>query len=249
MDWAFYAVAIPAVVILGVGKGGFAGIGMIALPLIALVLPPLQAASIMLPILMVQDAVSSWAYRRTWSGRNLAILLPGAAAGVGLGYLLAARLPVSVVEAVIGLISILFGLRQMALVLGAREPAPARASVPLGLACGAVAGFGSMIAHAGAPPFQIYAIPQRLPRDIFVGTSVIFFTLVNWMKLPPYLALGEITRENMMASLSLMPVAIASTWLGVWLVRRSGGRTFYLIIFGLMVLVGARLLVRGLASL
>ncbi|MGQ7791997.1 sulfite exporter TauE/SafE family protein [Faunimonas sp. B44] len=249
MDWSFYAVAIPAVIILGVGKGGFAGIGMVALPLMALAMPPLKAASIMLPILVVQDLVGAWAYRRTWDRRNLAILVPGAAAGVLCGYLLAAKLPTGVVEATLGLISILFGGQQMALALGSRRQRARRATTLLGLACGAGSGFTSMIAHAGAPPFQLYTIPQRLPRDVFVGTSVIFFTVVNWMKTGPYILLGEINRENLLLSLGLMPLAIASAWLGVFLVRRTGGRVFYMIIFGLMILVGVRLLVRGLSSL
>ena len=89
-DSRFFLVAIPAVIILGIGKGGFAGIGMISLPLMSLVLPPLQAASIMLPILMIQDAYSVWLYRRTWDKDTLIVLLPGAALGVLLGYLLAA---------------------------------------------------------------------------------------------------------------------------------------------------------------
>jgi uncharacterized protein len=249
VDWTFYAVAVTAVVILGIGKGGYAGVGMLAMPLMALYLPPIKAASIMLPILIVQDAVSAWAYRRDWDRRNLAILLPGAAVGVGLGYLLAARLQVGVIEAVLGLIAIVFGLRQIALVRGARTPAPKRARALPGLFYCAAAGFTSMIAQSGAPPFQIYTIPQRLPRDTFVGTSVVFFTVVNWMKLPAFLALGEMDRETLTLGIILMPVAVVSTWLGVWLVRRSSGPILYLIIFGLMVVVGVRLLLRGLSSL
>lgn len=248
MDWTFYAAAILAVVLLGIGKGGFAGVGMLAMPLMALFLPPVQAATIMLPILLVQDAVSWWAYRSSWDGRNLAILLPGAAVGVALGYLLAATLPLGAVEAVLGAIAILFGLRQIHLVLSRREPPPAPARVVPGVVLGALAGFTSMIAQSGAPPFQIYAIPQRLPRDVFVGTSVVFFAIVNWMKLPAFLALGEFTRQTLTLGALLMPVAVASTWLGVFLVRRTSGPTLYLVIFALMVAVGLRLLVRGLTG-
>ena len=82
---SFYAAAIPAVILMGLSKGGFAGLGLLALPLMALVVSPVQAAAIMLPILLVQDVVTVWAYRRTWSGRALALLTPGVLAGILLG--------------------------------------------------------------------------------------------------------------------------------------------------------------------
>ncbi len=66
-DPLFYLLAIPAITILGLGKGGFSGVGMISTPLIALVIPPLQAAAIVQPILIVQDAISAWVYRRDYS--------------------------------------------------------------------------------------------------------------------------------------------------------------------------------------
>ncbi len=246
---AFYLVAIPAVVILGLGKGGFAGIGMISLPLIALVMPPLQAASVMLPILMLQDAISTWAFRRTWSGRNLAILLPGAAVGVFLAYLLASRVSSSAVDVAVGTISILFGGKQLIEQLRGTIAPASKPGIVLGWICGAGAGFTSMLAHAGAPPFQIYTVPQRLARDVFVGTSVFFFTAVNWMKIGPFIALGQLTRDNMMLAATLLPLAVASTWLGVWLVRRTSGPMFFAIIYMLMIAIGLRLCLRGLAGI
>ena len=245
----FYAIAIPAVVILGVGKGGFAGIGMVALPLMAVVLPPLQAASIMLPILVIQDAFSAWAYRKTWDGRNLAILLPSAAVGILAAYLLAAKVSDAAIKLAIGLISIVFGMRQLFAHFGSRELAPSRPGLLTGVLCGAAAGFTSMIAHAGAPPFQIYTLPQRLPRDIFVGTSVLFFTALNWIKIWPFIGLGQLTVTNITAAATLLPVAIASTFLGVFLVRRSPGPVFFVIIYSLMVALGVTLAVGGLRHL
>ena len=246
---AFYLVAIPAVVILGVGKGGFAGIGMISLPLIALVMPPLQAASVMLPILVLQDVLSSWAFRRTWSGRNLTILLPGAAVGVFLAYLLASRVASGAVDVAVGGISMLFGGKQLLDQVRGAIASASRPGIVLGWICGAAAGFTSMLAHAGAPPFQIYTVPQRLPRDVFVGTSVIFFTALNWMKIGPFIALGQITRDNMLLAATLAPLAVASTWLGVWLVRRTAGPLFFTIIYMLMVAIGVRLCLRGIAGI
>src|SRR3712207_9533089 len=90
-DPLFYAVAVPAVTLLGLAKGGFSGLGMLSLPLMALVVSPVQAAAITLPILIVQDVVSVWAYRYTWDKRNVVILVVGAISGILTGYLLAAQ--------------------------------------------------------------------------------------------------------------------------------------------------------------
>lgn len=247
----FYATAIPAVILLGLSKGGFAGLGVLGMPLMALTIPPVQAAAITLPILMVQDAFSVWVYRRSWDRRNLRILLPGAVAGILLAYLLAARVPDAAVALVLGVISIVFGLRRFLARPPApgAVPAPAAPSKPLGWFWGAVAGFTSMIAHAGGPPFQIYLVPQRLPRDLFVGTGVVFFTLVNLIKVPPYLALGQLTRASLATSAVLFPLAIASTWAGVWLVRRVSGERFYDLVHLLLVLLGGKLVADGMAWL
>jgi uncharacterized protein len=165
---------------------------MLGLPLMALAIPPVQAAAIILPILLVQDVFGVWVYRRNWDAPNLAVLVPGALIGILLGYLLAARVSNAAVSLAVGLISVLFALRRLAAGEGAQQLPANRPSRVAGVVCGALSGFTSMIAHAGTPPFQIYVLPQRLQRDVFVGTSVIFFAAVNWAKVPPYLALGQL---------------------------------------------------------
>jgi uncharacterized membrane protein YfcA len=248
-DPLFYVAATPAVILLGLSKGGFSGVGMLSLPLMALFISPVQAAAITLPILIVQDVVSVWAFRHSWHGRNIAILLAGAVAGIALGYLLAARVSDAAVTLAVGLISVAFAVRRLILERGQGEVTPTPADVPRGLFWGVVTGFTSMIAHAGGPPFQIYVLPQRLQRDVFVGTGAIFFALINWIKVPPYIALGQFTSENLGTSVALFPLAIAATWAGVWLVRRVPAERFYTIIYGLLVCVGLKLVHDGARAL
>ena len=243
---AFYFAAVPAVTLLGLSKGGFSGIGLLSLPLMALVVSPLDAAAIMLPILMVQDIVSVWSYRRTWDRRNIMMLLPGALAGILTGWLVAAYVSEASVRIAVGLLGVGFALYRLA--LGNR----AVASVPGRLAghfWGWVCGFVSFIAHAGGPPFQVFTLPQRLQRDIFVGTGAVFFAIVNLVKVPPYIALGQFTRENLATSAALFPVAIVSTMLGVMLVRRVRGDRFYTIVYVLLIGVGAKLIYDGVTDL
>ena len=248
-DPLFYAAAVPAVILLGLSKGGFSGVAMLSLPLMALFISPVQAAAITLPILVVQDVVSVWAFRHSWDRRNVAILLPGALVGVLVGYLLAAWVSEAAVKLAVGTIGVAFALRRLVVERRQAVVAPTTADVPRGLFWGSLMGFTSMIAHAGGPPFQIYTLPQRLPRNVFVGTGAILFAIVNWAKVPPYIALGQFTRDNLATSVALFPLAIASTWAGVWLVRRVPAERFYTLIYLLLIGVGLKLAYDGASAL
>jgi uncharacterized membrane protein YfcA len=241
----FYAAAIPSVILLGLAKGGFAGIGILGVPLLALVISPVQAAAILLPILLVQDVVSVAAFYRSRDDAVLRQMLPGAAVGVVAGYLLAARVSVAMVELAVGVITLAFAVQRMR-----GGVAASTVSRPwAGGAMGAASGFTSQIAHAGGPPFQMHVVPMGLDRDRFIGTSAIFFAVVNWMKVPAYAALGQFSHANLLAAAVLMPLAIASTWAGVRLVRRVDAENFYRIIYALMLIVGAKLVWDGAAGL
>jgi uncharacterized membrane protein YfcA len=241
-DPLFYALAIPAVVLMGLAKGGFSGVGAVSMPLLALAVPPVQAAAILLPILIVQDAVSVWAFRRDWDKSILAVMLPGAILGIGAGYLLAAKVSSTAVLAVLGAISILFAGHRLWLSRGGRITAPADTPRWVGAIFGAVAGFTSQIAHAGGPPFQMWVLPRGLAPASLIGTTAIFFATVNWIKVPAYAALGQFTHANLLAAGVLMPVAIASTFAGVWLVKRVQAERFYTLIYIMMAAVGVQLL-------
>lgn len=232
--------------LVGLAKGGFAGAGALSLPLIAMTVPPVEAAAILLPILIVQDVVSIWAFRRTWDGHVLAWMLPGATIGIGLGYLFAASVSPAVVLAAVGLVSILFGIYRLALSRRTTPPAPSRSPGWVGSLFGVASGFTSQIAHAGQPPFQLWVLPRALPRDVLVGTTAIFFGAVNWIKVPAYLALGALTPHVLATAVALLPLAILSTLLGVWLVRRIAPERFYTAIYVLMVLVGVKLVIDAL---
>lgn len=245
-DPFFYALAVPAVVMLGLAKGGFSGMGALSLPMLAMAVDPVRAAAILLPILIVQDVVGIWAFRRTIDWRVIGWMLPGAGIGILLGYGFASAVRPSAVLAAVGAISIGFGLWRL---WTERHGMPAARPSPgwVGTAFGVASGFTSQIAHAGQPPFQLWVLPRRLPRDMLVGTTALFFGAVNWLKVPAYLALGQFTAANLATSAALLPVAIAATFAGIWLVRRVSAKRFYTAIYVLMVAVGAKLVWDGVA--
>lgn len=247
LDPLYLVCAVLAVIFSGLAKGGFAGIGALAMPVMALGVDPVRGAAIMLPILILQDAVSVWAYRRTWDGAILRVMIPGGIVGVGLGWALATQVSETTVLGVLGLISILFGVQR--LWVERRGDAVASSSPGwVGFGFGIASGFTSQIAHAGAPPFQMWVLPKRLSRDMLVGTTTMMFAVLNWVKLPAYAALGQFTRANLMATALLAPLAIVSTIAGVFLVRRIDPARFYVLIYTLMILLGIKLVADALLA-
>jgi uncharacterized protein len=234
-DPLFWLVAGLAILLVGLAKGGFAGLGAASMPLIALVMDPVQGAAMLLPILMVQDVVSVWSFRKEYDRTLLWQMLLGAAVGIFLGWLFANSVSTDAVKGLFGL------YRLIEKRLGTAGWA---FGMPgwVGTFWGGVAGFTSHVAHAGGPPFQIWALSRNLPHTIFIGSSAIFFAAVNYMKVPAYLALGQFTADTLWLTALFMPLAIISTIAGVILVRRISPARFHLAINLLMVAVGAELI-------
>jgi uncharacterized membrane protein YfcA len=242
----FYPFAIIAVTALGLGKGGFAGVGVMATPLLATILPPLQAAAILLPILIVQDAISVWVYRRDWSAWHLKVMLPGGLIGIGIAWALAKQVSDDFVRLVVGVIGVSFALNAW---LGRERTQPKQPSVPGGVFWGTIAGFTSTLSQAGGPPFQVYVLPQRLPKLTLVGTYTIYFAALNIIKIGPYSALGQFSTTNLETSIALLPVAVAANFLGIWLVRRTPTGLFYQIAYVLVFLISLELIRSGATAL
>lgn len=244
-DPVFYFLAIPAVLALGLSKGGFAGVGVISTPLLALYAPPLQAAAILLPIVLVQDAISIWTYRAAWSAWNVKVLGAGAVLGIGIAWALAAYVSDDAVRIMVGLIGVAFVLNAW---FGRPPKVRKRPTVPAGVFWGTLSGFTSTMAQAGGPPFQVYVLPQRLPKLTLVGTTAIFFAAVNVLKIVPYFALGQFSTEALRISVVLLPLAIVTNFIGIWLVRITPNELFYHITYVLVFLISNALLYQGAAA-
>lgn len=246
-DPVFYFVAVPAVVLLGLGKGGFTGIGMVSTPMLALILPPLEAAAILLPIILMQDVMSVWVYRRVWDPWNLKVMLPGCVLGIGAAWLLAAYVSNGAIRLVVGLIALGFVAYSLL-----RHYLPGETSKPRashGVVWGAMSGFTTTLIQIGAPPYFAFVLPQRLPKMIYVGTTVMFFAAANVMKIAPYFALGQFSAAGLLSSVALFPLAIASNAAGIYLVRITPESMFYRITNLLVFLMGCELTRQGITEL
>jgi uncharacterized membrane protein YfcA len=246
-DPLFYLAAVPAVIFLGLSKGGFSGIGMVSTPLLALILPPLEAAAILLPIILVQDAMSVWVYRRVWDPWNLKVMIPGCVIGVGAAWLFAAHMSTGAIRLLVGLIAL--GFVAYALFRHYLPGEPPRPRASHGVFWGALSGFTTTLIQIGAPPYYAFVLPQRLPKMIYVGTTVMFFAAANMLKVVPYFALGQFSTAGLTTSFALFPLAIACNLLGIYLVRVTPEAIFYQITNVIVFLLGCELTRQGVMEL
>lgn len=243
-DPGFYAIAVPAVMLIGLSKGGFlTGLGIVGVPLLSLVIPPVQAAAVLLPVLIAMDVIAVWSYRKDFDAANLKILVPAACVGIFIGWLTAAFVSESHVRLIVGLVALAFTLDHW---LGIRPRTTATKPDPIkGGFAGALSGFTSFVSHAGSPPFQMYMLPQRLERRHYAGTWVVFFALTNLIKVLPYFLLNQFTSGNLATSAVLLPAAPLAILLGIFLVRRVPQKPFYRLAYGCLFLVSLKLVWDG----
>ncbi|MCH8550929.1 MAG: sulfite exporter TauE/SafE family protein [Natronospirillum sp.] len=245
----FYLSAFFAVMIAGISKGGFGGgVGVMAVPLMALVIPPFQAAAIMLPILCIMDLAGLKAFWKKWDNRNILIMIPGSVLGILIAFLTYRWVSDDHLRILIGVIAVVFALNYY-LNRAPEGSTPALPSWTRGTFWSTVAGFTSFSAHAGGPPMNMYLLPQRLDKTLFVGTTVMFFTVVNYVKLVPYALLGQFDTTNLMTALVLGPLAIFGVYSGYWLHKRISIFVFYRICYAFLLITGGRLLYQGVTNL
>ena len=245
----FYAAAVPATVLIGLSKGGLGGaMGQVGVPLMALVMPPVQAAAIMLPILIIMDVASLWSWRGYRDMTTLKLMLPGGLLGVGIGWLTASVVTDDMVKLIVGLVAIIFFARYVFASAEKRATAQSHNGAAATL-WSTIAGFTSFVAHAGGPPYQVYTLPLRQDPKIYNGTSVIFFAIINAIKVIPYFALGQFDATNLKASAVLAPLAPLATFAGAWIVKRMRPEVFYPFMYAMILLMGLKLTYDGIVSL
>lgn len=243
-DIWFYLAAIPAVFFYGMGKGGIGGIlGMLSVPLMAMSVSPVQAAAILLPLLCLMDIMALIYHYKNCNLSELKSMMPFAILGVMVASYFMGSLPETVVELIIGALSLLFLAQK--LILGNAQST----STIKGYFLTALSGFSSTLVHAGGPPASMYLLPKQLPKAQFIGTSVAFFALLNFIKLIPYSYMGQLDAQNLKTSLFLVPIALLGVRTGVWLVNIISQALIYKISYAVLFVTGCKMLYSGIAGL
>jgi uncharacterized membrane protein YfcA len=243
-DPFFYMIAVPAVLLLGLSKSGFAsGFGALAVPLMALAVTVPQAAAILMPILLMMDLMGMAAFRKDVDKALLRFMVPFALLGIVLGALLFKWLDARVVAAIVGAFTLLFLAQQMLFKPDPNGPPPPRW---LGGLLLITSGFTSFISHAGGPPVNAYVMRLKLKPILFTGTLAYLFFFINMAKWLPYAWLGLLDWRNLATSLVLLPLAPIGVLVGVRLARRIRPEVFYRLVRIGMFLTGCKLLWDGL---
>lgn len=243
-DWHFYAVAIPAVLMLGISKSGFgAGFGSLAVPLMALTVTVPQAAAILMPLLLMMDLLGLAAFRKNFDMKFLRFLIPFGLIGTVIGALLFKVLDARVVAGIVGVFTLLFLAQRLLFPPRPDSPPPPKW---VGALLTVTSGFTSFVAHAGGPPISAYVIPLRLSPVKFTATMAVFFFVINLSKWAPYAWLGLLDLRNLATSLVLLPLAPVGVWIGVRIAKRISPVWFYRLLYVGMLLTGCKLLWDGI---
>lgn len=249
----FWVTAAIAIIMIGIAKAGFGGgVGAVATPLMALTISVTDAAAILLPLLIVADIFSIRHYRSYYDTRSLKLMIPGAVVGVILGSIFFGYFDDNerILRMGLGVLSLVFVFYQMIRSLLTGVLVKSHPPDYAGVALGGAAGFTSTLAHAGGPPATMYLLPQQLPRQIFVGTNVMFFFALNLIKVPAYAYLGLLRMGNLATILILAPFTLIGVSLGVYLNRRFSEKWFNRVVYALLFLAGLELVSgRSLISL
>ncbi len=243
-SFAFWIAATFAVLLAGMAKGGFgSGMGAASTPIIALTISAAEAAALLLPLMLVADAFAVQHYYRRFDKPSLIQLVSGAMVGIALGWFFFGyfRHNEEVLKMGIGILALGFVLFQIlrSILLGSianRQPHPAQ-----GVSWGTLAGFTSTLAHVGGPAVLMHLLPQKLPREVFVGTSALFFSIVNLVKLIPYGQLGLLRIDNMMVVIILAPLAFLGVRAGIMLNKRFTDLWFNRFIYFALTLIAIQL--------
>lgn len=244
----FWIAAGAAAFLMGLSKGGVPMIALLSVPLLSLYMDPALAAGLLLPIYIVADVYAVYLFRKAFSRRNLMILLPGALVGILVGYSAVSLVPGDAVKLLlvgIGLSYLFTALRQRI----SKTEVPARpADVPRGIVWGTLAGLTSYISHAGGPPFQAYVLPQKLDKMVYLGTTTIFFSVVNLVKVPPFVLAGQITWDSLGQAVWLAPLALLGAWSGATVSRLMPEKLFFLLVEVALAVVSLKLLYEVVAG-
>ena len=242
LDVYFFLTAIPAVMLFGISKGGFAGpMAILAIPLMSITISPATAAGIMLPILIVMDITALYFYWNKWDINNVKLILPPSLIGILIGSLTFSYISDNGVRIIIGTIAILF----IFFTIIQSNNLLIRPTKTKGIFWSTVAGYTSFLIHAGGPPLNFFLLPLKLNKTVYLGTFTLAFAIINAVKLVPYYYLGQLAPTNLIASLILLPLAPVGIIIGYYLQKKLSDKNFYYLIYVFLGIGGLKLIYDG----
>lgn len=242
-----FCVAATGIFLIGFMKGAFGGgFAIIGIPLLALVMDPIEAGVMLAPLFVAMDVFALRYWKpATWSKPDLVVLLPGLVVGIGIGFFVLRDLDRHAVEIVMAIITLTFaGLW----VRGGAGVSVRPRSLAKALLAGSASGVTTMVAHSGGPPLAMYLLPLGLSKQIYAGTTSMFFTVGNLIKVGPWLAIGHFSQALLTMMLLGVPIAFAGVWTGWRLHQRLDQVQLYRACYALLFVTALKLLWDGVAG-
>jgi uncharacterized protein len=231
-----------ASLLIGLSKGGMgAMLAILVTPMLSQVMPVSQAISITLPLLIIADVFALWVYWKMWDMHHIKLLLPTAIVGIIIGTALLASLPDLTLRRILGGFALFFVVYK--LVDNRLRTITYQPRNWHGYLAGVVSGVGSAMANTGGPPFTAYMLLQDVSPQVFVGTTTLFFAIVNLLKLPPFVAAHLLDLRDLVSILWALPLIPLGVWVGRWLVNRINRVTFERFMLLVLVIVGLALII------
>jgi uncharacterized membrane protein YfcA len=237
----FTIIVIIAALLAGLVKGGLGPVpGALIVPLLSLTMPVSRAVGLTLPMFMIGDWLALPVYWRQWDSKALRLMLPAAAVGVLMGAALLKTLPDEVLRKALGI----FTLAAVVYKLGSDSLSALKYSPRdwHGWLAGWGSGLGSALANAGAPPITAYLLLRKFQPICFIGTTAVFFLVVNLLKLPIFVATHVLKAGQVMRIAWALPLIPLGVWMGRWMITRIDTRKFEWLMLALLAWAGISLL-------
>jgi uncharacterized membrane protein YfcA len=203
-------------------------------------MPVSQAVSLVLPLLIFADVFALWAYWRDWDMRYIRLMLPVAVLGVVLGLVLLATLPDLWLRRLLGVFTLIVVLYKVGSARITRLHYQPRNWH--GQLAGGASGFASALANTGAPPFTAYMLLQGVTPTVFIGTTTLFFAIVNLLKLPAVAAAGLLNFPLLLSAAWAIPLIPLGVWVGRQFINRVNPQLFEGLMLVLLLLASVSLI-------
>lgn len=251
VDPLFYIVGLGTIFIIAVGKGAFGGgLAVLGIPLLSLVMSPIDAAIIVAPITVLTDVFALGSYRLDGASKpDVKWFIPAMLVGLLLGYFFFALVEPKYVNVGIGLVTFAFAAGWFLRTRNAPEHGERPFYGPLASLAGGLFGFTSFVAHSGGPVLATYLLYRGLNKTLYVGTAIVIYTLVNFLKLFPYLLLGWARPTALVHALLLAPAVPAGVWLGAYFHKKLNQRSLFFWCYAILLLASAKLLFDAVRAL
>jgi len=228
-------------VLVGVTKTGVPGVGILCVPLLAIIFQAKASTGLLLPLLAFADIFAVAYYRRHAQWGHIVRLLPPAIAGIITGSLIISYIDNDQLKPIIGIIVLaMLALNYLRTRKNADElhvPSHWSFAVTMGF----VAGLATQLANAAGPIMIIYFLAMKFDKHKFIGTSAWYFLIVNWIKMPSFMWDGRITADSLKADIMVLPFVIVGVVIGILVFKKIPQKLFNSIVQWLAVLSAIKL--------